>query len=36
MKALPRYLMTTAILLLGVTLLGNPQPVSAEPEAKVL
>jgi intracellular sulfur oxidation DsrE/DsrF family protein len=36
MKALPRYLMTTAILLLGVTLLGNPQPVSAEPEAKVV
>lgn len=36
MKALSRNLVTTAVLLLGVTLFGNPQPVSAEPEAKVV
>ena len=36
MKALPQHLIAAGVLLLGMTLLGNPQPVSAQPEAKVV
>ena len=36
MKALPQHLIAAGVLLLGMTVLGNPQPVSAQPEAKVV